>query len=328
MSRLPIEKPDIRLAMVGMVEGNGHPYSWSAIFNGYEPQEMAKCPYPVIPAYLGKQPPETLRIPGARVTHIWTDRPADAESVARASLIPHILKSPEEAIGCVDAVIIPTDIGHQHVRRAGPFIEAGLPVFIDKPLVDDEPDLQVFMNWAAEGKPFLSSSCMRYAEEYLPFRESELGLGSLRLMTMTTPKSWERYGIHALEGLYPILGPGFISARNIGSEDRNIVRLRHKSGIDVIVAAISDLYGAFGVLGLYGTEGHRQAVFSDTYYAFRKQLESFILYLRTGQSPFPFSETVELMKMLIAGRRSRIEDGREVFLEELCRSAKGRSRCP
>jgi hypothetical protein len=321
MSRLPIEKREIRLAMVGMVEGNGHPYSWSAIFNGYEPQEMAKCPYPVIPAYLGKQPPDTLRIPHVSVTHIWADRPSDAESVARASLIPNILKSPEDAIGLVDAVIIPTDIGHEHVHRVRPFIEAGLPVFVDKPLVDSEPDLEVFMKWAAEGKPILSSSCMRYAKEYLPYRESELGLGSLRLVTMTTPKSWERYGIHALEGFYPILGPGFISARNIGSEDRNIVRLRHKSGIDVIVAAINDLYGAFGVLSLYGTEGHKQAVFGDTYYAFRKQLESFVYFLRTGEPPFPFSETVELMKMLIAGRRSRIEDAREVLLEELCCSS-------
>jgi len=310
--------------MVGMVEGNGHPYSWSAIFNGYEPQEMAKCPYPVISAYLEKQPPETLRIPHARVTHIWTDRPADAESVARASLIPNILKNPEEAIGLVDAVIIPTDIGHEHVRRVRPFIEAGLPVFIDKPLVDNEPDLEVFTKWAAEGKPILSSSCMRYAKEYLPYHMPEPGLGSLRLVTMTTPKSWERYGIHALEGFYPILGPGFISARNIGSEDRNIVRLRHRSGIEVIVAAFSDLFGAFGVLALYGTGGHKQAVFSDTYYAFRKQLESFIHYLRTGQSPFPFSETVELMRMLIAGRRSRIEAGREVFLEELRLSSNGR----
>ncbi|MDD3926903.1 MAG: hypothetical protein PHT33_09620 [bacterium] len=30
---------DIRLAMLGMVDGNGHPYSWSAIFNGYDREE-------------------------------------------------------------------------------------------------------------------------------------------------------------------------------------------------------------------------------------------------------------------------------------------------
>ena len=31
---------NIRLGMIGMNDGNGHPYSWSAIFNGYDPIEM------------------------------------------------------------------------------------------------------------------------------------------------------------------------------------------------------------------------------------------------------------------------------------------------
>ena len=35
---------EIRLAMLGMVDGNGHPYSWSAIFNGYDPEDMASAP--------------------------------------------------------------------------------------------------------------------------------------------------------------------------------------------------------------------------------------------------------------------------------------------
>ena len=39
----------IRLAMLGMVDGNGHPYSWSAIFNGYDRAAMAGCPFAGIP---------------------------------------------------------------------------------------------------------------------------------------------------------------------------------------------------------------------------------------------------------------------------------------
>ena len=64
-----VRRPDdIRLAMLGMVEGNGHPYSWSAIINGrYDMARMAECGYPSIPEYLGAQPKEALGIPGARV---------------------------------------------------------------------------------------------------------------------------------------------------------------------------------------------------------------------------------------------------------------------
>ena len=58
MTQALVENPDrIRLAMLGMVEGNGHPFSWSAIINGrYDAEAMARCGYPVIPQYLGAQP--------------------------------------------------------------------------------------------------------------------------------------------------------------------------------------------------------------------------------------------------------------------------------
>src|SRR3990167_5132323 len=118
-----IRSKDIRLAMLGMVEGNGHPYSWSAIFNGYDPEEMARCPFPAIPSYLNNEPKDTLRIPNVHVTHIWTDNPADAQHVARASLVTNVVNRAEDVIGEVDAVIIATDKGHEHVRRCRPFVE-------------------------------------------------------------------------------------------------------------------------------------------------------------------------------------------------------------
>jgi hypothetical protein len=307
----------LTVAMLGMVEGNGHPYSWSAIFNGYDPEAMAQCPYPAIPEYLNKQPKETLGIPGAKVTHIWTDDPADAPKVAQASLIPHVVNRPEDVIGQVQAVIVATDIGSEHVARCRPFVEAGVPVFVDKPLVDNAADLRVFQGWIRDGRPILGSSCMIYAKEFLPYRESTHELGGLRHACITTAKSWERYGIHALSAIYPILGPGFISARNTGAMERNIVHLKHTRGADVTVAAIADMYGGFGVLQICGTAGSAQAAFRDTYYAFRAQLIDFVRYLRTGMPPFPFRETEELMRMLIAGIWSREQNGREVLLSEI-----------
>ena len=307
----------IRLAMVGMVDGNGHPYSWSAMFNGFDPDNMAKCPFPAIPAYLSLEPKETLRIPGTRVTHIWTDNPSDAPRVAEATYIPNVVSKPEDVIGQVDAVIVPTDKGHEHVARCRPFIEAGLPVFVDKPMIDNETDLKTFCRWVASGAKILSSSCMRYAKEYMPYRASTRDLGELRYVSITTPKSWERYGIHALEAVYPILGLGFLAARNTGTVDRNIVHLKHRCGTDVVVVATHDMAGAFGVLTLCGTAGFAHTAFADTFYAFKAQLAGFIEYLRTGVQPFPFGETIELMKMVIAGTRSREEGGREVPLAEI-----------
>ena len=278
-----------------------------------------ECPFAGIPQYLNKQPVDTLTIPGAKVTHICCsgDGGFTAEHVAKCSLIPHVVEKPTDVIGKVDAVVIATDIGSEHVNRARPFIEAGLPVFIDKPLTDNAPDLKIFKDWVAAGAPIMSSSSMRYTKEFMPYRLSTRELGDLRFVSITTPKSWESYGIHALEGIYPILGPGFLSARNTGTIDRNIVHLKHKCGADVIVVASADMYGSFGCLQLCGTAGKVQLASGDSFFAFKSQLEAFIGFLRTGVYPFPFAETVELMQLVIAGLRSRDQGGREIPLSEV-----------
>lgn len=308
----------IKLAMLGMVEGNGHPFSWSAIFNGFNAEAMARCPYPVIYDYLRRQPPGALGLTGARVTHIWCDDPADAQRVAEASLVPNVVREPTDVIGQVDAVIIPTDIGHEHVARARPFLEAGLPVFIDKPLVDNEPDLRQFLRWRHEGKAFLSTSALRFSREYADCRSRLHEIGELRLITLTMTRTWERYGIHALEGVYPFLPfGGWQDVSNTGRAGTNVVHLHHEAGVDVVLSVIPDLYGAFGCLNVYGTKGTLSARFDDTFFAFKTQLEQYVAFLRSGVLPVRFEETIELMKLLIAGSRSRDESGRRVSLTEV-----------
>jgi predicted dehydrogenase len=279
---------------------------------------MRGCPYPVIPEYLGVQPPENLGILGAKVTHIWCDKRQDAEKVSNACLIENVVEEPRDVIDQVDAVIIPTDKGEEHLDRARPFVEAGLPVFIDKPLTIQEDHLRQFVRWRKEGRPILSTSCLRYAREFELARQELTVVGEPRLLTMTTPKSWERYGIHALEGIYPFLQPGgFLDVLNSGCDNSNLVHIRHRSGVEVMIAAIHDLYGAFGCLNIYGTQGVLSKRFEDTFHAFKAQLVAFVEYLRTGILPFPFAETVELMKIIIAGIRSREEGNRRVALSEI-----------
>jgi predicted dehydrogenase len=314
MSATPKE---LRLAMLGMIEGNGHPYSWSGIVNGYNPDEMAKCPYPGITAYMGRQPLESVRIPGARVTHIWTDDPADAPKVAAASLIANVVSQPEEVIGQVDAAIIATDDGNDHVRRARPFIEAGLPTFIDKPMATNIADLRQFVQWHREGRIMLSTSGMRYAPEMRLSDAQRAHLGDLRWITSFTCKTWERYGIHALEAVEPLLGTGFLTVQAHSDEGGDVMHLTHRSGVRLTIGALHDAYGSFGAVHLYGTKGDLALKLSDTYNAFRSQLVAFIDMLHTGTRPLPFDETVELMAVIIAGIRSREQNGAVIRVADI-----------
>jgi hypothetical protein len=310
-----VSKTDIRIAMLGMVEGNGHPYSWSAIVNGdFDAQEMADCGYPVIPQYLAANR-EKLGIPGAKVTHVWTDNPKEAAKVSKASFVPNVVEKPEDVIGQVDAVCIATDIGYEHIHRARPFIEAGIPTFIDKPLTDNKDDLHQFIRWYREGKPILSTSCMRYAVEIEELKKA--AIGRLCVATGLTCKTWARYGIHALEGLYQLMGPGFVSVRDAGQTDRHTVLLKHVSGAEAVLWAIYDCYGGFGTYQAIGDKGSSWAKFSDTFTAFKRQLEVFVSFARTGRAPFACEETFEQIAIVAAARLSLEEQGREVLLTEI-----------
>ena len=236
----------------------------------------------------------------------------------RASRIPHVVERPEDVIGQVDAVLIPTDDGEEHVERARPFIEADVPVFIDKPLAASEDDLERFEDWSRRGKAFVSCSAARYSREFAAIRERLDELGDLRLVTITMVKSWERYGMHALEGAYTFLRPGgWISAVNTGDSQTSIVHFRHRDGVNLLAMVVDDLAGtSMANLQLYGTTGFMGTQFSDFFSAFKAQLASFVGYLRTGVRPFPIEETFELTRLLIAGIHSRDDGGSVIDLTD------------
>ncbi|MCC6683280.1 MAG: Gfo/Idh/MocA family oxidoreductase [Phycisphaeraceae bacterium] len=309
----------IRLAMLGMVEGNGHPFSWSAIINGsYDKQVMADCGYPVIPQYLDAQPPENLGIAGMKVTHVWCDQPQDAEKVAAAAHIPNVVSRPEDVIGQVDAVVIATDDGHTHMQRVRPFIEAGLPAFIDKPLTDNRADLQQFDVWHRAARPFLSTSCMHYAREFADLRSKLDQIGDMRAITVMMCKSWERYGIHALEAAWTLLPPGeCLWVTNTGDEQANVVHVRHSAGVDLVMFATHDLFGSFGQVQAAGVKGLLATRFADTFFAFKEQLKAFAAFLRTGQSPVAWDQTRRQMAVIIAGLESRRRGGERIELREI-----------
>lgn len=314
----PLEDKELKIGILGFTEGNGHPYSWSAMFNNYNREEMETCGFPVIPRYLEKQPDHTLAIPGAKITCVCCTGFAgrqEAEHIARAANIPTVYDRPEEMIGNVDAVIVATDDGNEHVDRCRPFVEAGIPMFIDKPLVNTEEDLKTFLRWRKEGAKFISSSCMRYMKDQEPYYGNHYEIGDIKYICSPMAKKYETYGIHALERMYPFLGEGFVSVRNTGTKEKTVVHIKHKSGCDVHVVQSYDM----ATIGMMVLGNHQALLFNggDSYYAFKKQLDLFVHWLRTGEEPFPFSETVELMKLVIGGLRSQDEGGREVFLSEI-----------
>ncbi len=154
----------LRIGIVGEAKF-WHTKSFSEIFNGYDEHSARQNRFPIY---------ET-KLEGARVTHIWDSDVEAAKLVAKICYIDNVLSNMVDMLGRVDAVIIADDTTMQHQKRAIPFLRAGLPTFIDKPLSPSIEEAEDIINLAREHEtPLMSCSALRYAkevEEFLSRRE-------------------------------------------------------------------------------------------------------------------------------------------------------------
>ena len=99
----------LKIGVLGYNEGNGHPFSYSAIINGYDAVEMEKANWSVIYNYLQAKDSADLNFSDAEVLAVWTPYPEISNNLSKACYIPSIVDQPENMIGLVDAVIIARD---------------------------------------------------------------------------------------------------------------------------------------------------------------------------------------------------------------------------
>jgi len=70
--------------------------------------------------------------PDCRVTGIFGQESTRTEEVASKGNIDFIAVKPEELMGKVDAVMVVFRHGDLHLKYALPFVEKGIPIWIDK----------------------------------------------------------------------------------------------------------------------------------------------------------------------------------------------------
>lgn len=304
----------LKLGVMGLSQGNGHPYSWSAIINGnYDEKAMADCGYAGIPVYL-KANHATLGIDDARVTHIWTQDRRLSEHIAEASLIDNVVDNSEDMIGKVDAVLLARDDPENHKAMAKPFIDAGVPIFIDKPLAIRTDDLNYFARQAADGKFIMSCSSMRYASENEAVRPDMASLGKLELATVVGKKDWVKYGVHMLEGLFALLDdPKAVSVKHVSSSGKDIVCIKFETGLLATVHLFYDITPTFQV-SIFGTQGWRMIEYKNWYAMFRDNLVEFVGSVRQGSPRLDFAKTENVIRTLIAAKKSFEQDGKTIKL--------------
>jgi predicted dehydrogenase len=301
------------LGIIGVSEGNGHPFSYSAIVNGYSPEGLEAAGWPGIYEYVRRRHASEFGLAGWKITHAWTQDPAITAKLCAAAQITHGMADYREFLGKVDAVVIARDDYSTHLSIARPFLEAGLPVFIDKPLSVDLAELRIFRPYLESGQ-LMSCSGMRYARELDELRANLKTYGPLKLIRGAIVLSWEKYGVHLLEAILSVT-TGRPLAVEMHPAEHVSASVRMDDGSLLEIDALGEAPATFRV-EVFGTQ--RTGVFdiTDNFSMFRRMLWEFTSSIDADRPAILPERTLEIMRVLIAGRISS-QEGHEILLDDV-----------
>jgi predicted dehydrogenase len=196
---------------------------------------------------------------------------------------------------------------------AWPFLQAGLPVFVDKPLSLEVSELRAFKPYLEKAQ-LMSCAGMRYSRELDEPRADLVAYGRLKLIRGAIVLSWEKYAVHMLEAILAITPARAISVQMLPAEHASAV-VRLDDGVLIEIDALGESPRTFH-LELFGTQRTGSFDIFDNFSMFRRMLWQFAESIRTGQPAIPPERTLEIMRILIAGRIAR-QENREVLLNEI-----------
>ncbi len=214
----------------------------------------------------------------------------------------------------VDYVLLETNDGRPHLEQALAVFQAGKPVFIDKPVAGSLEDAVCIYEAAKHYKvPVFSSSSLRFMEDAQAARNGSCGkvLGCDTFSPCSLEKThpdlfW--YGIHGVEILYTVMGPGCQTVNRSSTPDA-----------DVVLGTWSDgRIGTFrGMRG--GKSGYGGNVFgADKYQPLGnfKGYDPLVLaigkFFQTGEMPVTVEETLEIYAFMEAADESKRQGGAPV----------------
>lgn len=224
----------------------------------------------------------------------------------------------------VDAIMIESIDGRPHLEEAKHIFPFGKPVFIDKPLAGSLHDaIEIVRLGRHYAVPFFSASSLRYRPGMAELKGA--GLGELRGAFSYGPAPLEPhhpdlywYGIHAVEGLYTVMGTGCQTVTRTHTEDSDVVTGVWAGGRVGTVRGMRNGIGSrqYGVIA-FGANQVRQDLQAQTY---RPLLVEIIKFFQTKVSPVSPTETIEILAFMEAADESKRRGGAPVSLADVLKA--------
>ena len=238
--------------------------------------------------------------------------------------VKHICKTLEEMVPLVDVALSIGVNWENHVSDAEPFIKAGKPVFIDKPVIGRESDARRLMELVARYKtPVFGGSTYRYQDNLPPFKqEFQQRTDKVALTVYGKINSHGRddmldliyYGIHGTEVMQELMGLGAVSVNYLDFYRKQHIIHVHYDDRPPVILMLGWARNQNEVALL--TDKSIESLVPGGGETYSKILSAMAESITTRKTDRPISEQVEACRILIAAQKSRIL-GRKVYLAEL-----------
>ncbi|MDB5386180.1 MAG: hypothetical protein JWM11_1826 [Planctomycetaceae bacterium] len=311
---LMADDPPIRVGIIGL--DTSHVSVFTKLLNREDQQHAALKNVKVVAAFPGGNPSFPLS----------KDRLDGFTKEVRALGVT-IVNSIDELLPHVDVVLLESVDGTQHLAQARPVIEAGKPLFIDKPLAASLADALAIADLAAKRNvPWFTASSSRFTAGYPELRKNDQIGDILGCDTYSQSRAaighpdlfW--YGVHGIDLLYLLMGTGCETATAVQTHYTEFVTGRWKDNRVGSYRAIREHTGKTGLgATVFGSKGITHV---NQYYDYVPLVVAICTFFRTRKSPVPVDEMLEVFAYMAAAEESKRRGGVPVALAEVMQKAR------
>ncbi len=229
-----------------------------------------------------------------------------------------IVERPEDLIDKIDAVCIESVDGSVHLERARPFLEAGVPMFVDKPFTCSLAHAKEIASLAEKhGVPLFSSSSLRFGREIIELHANADENGAVIGADAYSPASLHprnpglfHYGVHGVETLFAIMGQGCVAVSSATTGDVDVVTGYWDGGRVGTVRGIRNGAAGYGFNAFCEKKVVQSTI--DAGYIYSGLLGAITTMFETGEPPIDIRETLEITAFIEGALESVARDGAKV----------------
>ncbi len=224
-----------------------------------------------------------------------------------------IMDSPESVAESCDLLMLISCDGRVHKDHFQRTVKFKRPTFIDKPFTTSSADaIEIFRLADEAGVPVMSCSALRYAhgiDEALSDTSKGAIIGCDAFGPMAeqhTQPGLFWYGVHAIEMIETVMGPGCKEVHATKNKDGEIIACTWSDGRLASIRGLRKGHSQFGATihrekGFQFTDGSPA---KRSYYA--GMLEAVMRSLPNGKSAVPKEQTLEIVRIIEAANESRV----------------------